>query len=133
MPSMESTIQATEGTDPNAVDFVRFCYRRRRVGWPDLYDEMCSVANRGLYRGYDVDDLAGLGIGFSLFGMPALAELTARVMAEEHALRRPVAVVITPDAPVVEIVTAPKSQHDDAGDEGTFDIPIRLAMVPSGA
>ena len=130
---MDPMTDATGGTDPNAVDFVRFCYRRRRVGWPELYDEMCSVANRGLYLGYDVDDLAGLGIGFSLFGMPALAGLTARVMAEEHALRRPVAVVITPDSPVVEIRTAPKPPQDDPRDEGTFDIPIRLAMVPSGA
>ena len=130
---MDPTTDATGGTDPNAVDFVRFCYRRRRVGWPDLYDEMCSVANRGLYRGYDVDDLAGLGIGFSLFGMPSLAVLTAKVMAEEHALRRPVAVIITPDTPVVEIVTAPRPPTVDAHDEESFDIPIRLAMVPSGA
>lgn len=130
---MDPTTDASGGTDPNAVDFVRFCYRRRRVGWPELYDEMCSVANRGLYRGYDVDDLAGLGIGFSLFGMPALARLTASVMAEEHALRRPVAVVITQESPAVEIGTAPKRPHDAPRDEVTFDIPIRLAMVPSGA
>jgi len=52
---------------PDAIDFVRFCYRRRRVGWPELYDEMCAVAGRGLFRGYDADDLAGIGIGFSLF------------------------------------------------------------------
>ena len=62
-------------TDPDAVEFVRFCYRRRRVGWPELYDEMCAVAARGLFRGLDADDLAGLGIGFSLFDMPALAGL----------------------------------------------------------
>ena len=36
---------------------------------------MCAVAGRGLFRGYDADDLAGLGIGFSLFDMPALAVL----------------------------------------------------------
>ena len=41
------------------IDFVRFCYRRRRVGWPELYDEMCAVAGRGLFRGYWADDLAG--------------------------------------------------------------------------
>ena len=73
--------------DPDAVEFVRFCYRRRRVGWPELYDEMCAVAGRGLFRGYDADDLAGLGIGFSLFDMPALAVLSTRVVAEEQALR----------------------------------------------
>jgi len=73
-------------SDPDAGDFVRFCYRRRRVGWPELYDEMCAVAGRGLFRGYDADDLAGLGIGFSLFDMPALAVLSARIVAEEQAL-----------------------------------------------
>ena len=50
---------------------------RRRVGWPELYDEMCAVAGRGLFRGYGADDLAGFGIGFSLFDMPALATLAA--------------------------------------------------------
>ena len=74
---MDSRNAASEMPDPDAVEFVRFCYRRRRVGWPELYDEMCAVAGRGLFRGYDADDLAGLGIGFSLFGMPALAVLSA--------------------------------------------------------
>ena len=68
---MDSRSAATGTPDPEAVEFVRFCYRRRRVGWPELYDEMCAVAGRGLFRGYDADDLAGLGIGFSLFDMPA--------------------------------------------------------------
>ena len=27
-----------------ALEFVRFCHRRKRVGWPELYDEMCAVA-----------------------------------------------------------------------------------------
>ena len=94
---MDSRQAASDMPDPDAVEFVRFCYRRRRVGWPELYDEMCAVAGRGLFRGYDADDLAELGIGFSLFGMPALAVLSARIVAEEQALRRPVAVMITAD------------------------------------
>ena len=73
---MDPRNAATGITDPDAIEFVRFCYRRRRVGWPELYDEMCAVASRGLFRGYDADDLAGLGIGFSLFDMPALAVLS---------------------------------------------------------
>jgi hypothetical protein len=71
----------------DATEFVRFCYRRRRVGWPELYDEMCAVANRGLYRGWGLDELSTAGIGFSLFEMPALAALVARVVAEEHERR----------------------------------------------
>jgi len=142
-PSMDSRNAASDMPDPDAVEFVRFCYRRRRVGWPELYDEMCAVAGRGLFRGYDADDLAGLGIGFSLFGMPALAVLSARIVAEEQALRRPVAVMITADVaraavsepePTVEFT--PPIPHEstlESRDERTFEVPVRLAMVPSGA
>jgi hypothetical protein len=92
--SMDPRSAMTSDPDREAVDFVRFCYRRRRVGWPELYDEMCAVAGRGLFRGYGSDDLAGVGIGFSLFDMPALAVLSRRIIAEEQALRRPVIVTI---------------------------------------
>jgi hypothetical protein len=71
-----------------AIDFVRFCHRRRRVGWPELYDEMCAVAGRGLYRGYGTEELAAIGIGFGLFQMPALAGLVAQVVAEDVERRR---------------------------------------------
>ena len=79
---------ATPQTQTEAIDFVRFCHRRRRVGWPELYDEMCAVAGRGLYRGYGPEDLAGIGIGFGLFEMPALAGLVAQVVAEDVERRR---------------------------------------------
>jgi hypothetical protein len=129
---------------PDAIEFVRFCYRRRRVGWPELYDEMCAVAGRGLFRGYDADDLAGIGIGFSLFDMPALSVLAGRIVAEEQALRRPVAVMITADEPVHEAVgptpapailtsTDRASSPVALSDERTFDVPIRLALVSTGA
>ena len=127
---------------PDAIEFVRFCYRRRRVGWPELYDEMCAVAGRGLFRGYNADDLAGIGIGFSLFDMPALSVLAGRIVAEEMALRRPVAVIITADAPAprpddttihpIQTATAPATPTIQASDERTFDVPIRLALMPTG-
>jgi hypothetical protein len=144
---MDSRNAATGIKDSDAIEFVRFCYRRRRVGWPELYDEMCAVAGRGLFRGYDADDLAGLGIGFSLFGMPALAVLSTRVVAEEQALRRPVAVMIKADphvepepaaeaapaiAPATPTPPTPQPTHESR-EERTFDVPVRLAMVPSGA
>jgi hypothetical protein len=72
----------------DAVEFIRFCYARRRVGWPELYDEMCAVAGRGLYRGFGPEELAEIGIGFGLFQMPALAGLVARVLSEEADRRR---------------------------------------------
>jgi hypothetical protein len=141
---MDSRHAATGITDSDAIEFVRFCYRRRRVGWPELYDEMCAVASRGLFRGYDADDLAGLGIGFSLFGMPALAVLSTQVVAEEQALRRPVAVMIKADPPVAPASVTeappaiapatpiPQATHESR-EERTFDVPVRLALVPSGA
>jgi hypothetical protein len=135
---MDPRSAATGAPDPDAIEFVRFCYRRRRVGWPELYDEMCAVAGRGLFRGFDADDLAGIGIGFSLFDMPALAVLAARVVSEEQALRRPVTVVITPDPVIAELVEpaappAAVSNPPAAKEERTFDVPIRLALAPSGA
>jgi hypothetical protein len=79
--------QAIQST-PEAEAFVRFCYQRRRAGWPELYDEMCAVAARGLFRGMGTDALAEIGVGFSLFETPRLAVLVTRVAAEEQAARR---------------------------------------------
>jgi hypothetical protein len=80
---------ATEApADVEALEFVRFCHRRKHVGWPELYDEMCAVAGRGLYRGYRADELASIGIGLGLFEMPTLAGLVSRVVAEEQERRR---------------------------------------------
>ena len=138
---MDPRSAATGTPDPDAIEFVRFCYRRRRVGWPELYDEMCAVAGRGLFRGYDADDLAGLGIGFSLFDMPALAVLASRVVAEEQALRRPVTVILTAEVDGstrriaathgwhLPVVASIATDHD----ERSFEVPIRLALAPSGA
>ncbi len=115
---MDPRTAAPRAPDPEAVDFVRFCYRRRRVGWPELYDEMCAVAARGLFRGYDANDLGAHGVGFALFDMPGLAALTHRIVDEEKALRRPVAVVITEAEPVV--CAAP-----DRSADLDFDVEIR--------
>jgi hypothetical protein len=69
----------------DAAEFIRFCYGRRRVGWPELYDEMCAVASRGLFRGWGPDDLATHGIGFGLFDMPGLSMNVAKIVAESRA------------------------------------------------
>ncbi|MBA2720680.1 MAG: hypothetical protein H0U52_15780 [Chloroflexi bacterium] len=90
--------RALAGASPDAaleaIEFVRFCHRRRRVGWPELYDEMCAVAGRGLYRGYGQDDLAAIGVGFGLFSMPALAGLVAKVVEEDLERRRRTAAAV---------------------------------------
>jgi hypothetical protein len=75
-----------DGPDPDreALAFVRFCYRRRAVAWPELYDEMCAVAARGDYRGLGYEELERIGIRFALAALPRLAEMAGRVMSEER-------------------------------------------------
>lgn len=80
---MELSRSSEQRLTPEALEFVRFCYRRRRVGWPELYDEMCLVASRRIYQEMGPAELAEHGVGFALFEMPALASLVARVIEEE--------------------------------------------------
>jgi len=84
--SIDGIANSGDSADPDAEAeaFVRFCYRRRAVTWPELYDEMCAVAARRDYRGMDYEQLQGLGIGFALASLPRLAELAARVIAQER-------------------------------------------------
>ncbi|MFL5777535.1 MAG: hypothetical protein ACJ761_01210 [Chloroflexota bacterium] len=106
--------------DPDAVEFVRFCYGRRRVGWPELYDEMCAVANRGLFRGLGVDELSAIGIRLSLFELASLSTLACQIVAEDQARRRAIAVrpVASPEAEPVDSAVEPSR---------------RFATVPAGA
>ena len=121
---MDPRTAASPQPDPEAVEFIRFCYQRRRVGWPELYDEMCAVAARGLYRGYGSDDLAGFGIGFSLFEMPSLAAMSARVVAEEQARRRPVSVTIRADVAPLAADPAEVAPVPEAVEEIVVEVPI---------
>jgi len=73
-----------EPPNPEVVEFIRFCRARRRVGWPELYDEMILVACRGHFHGYGFAELAERGVVFSLAELPRLAALVARVAAEER-------------------------------------------------
>ena len=66
---------------PDVVSFIRFCHRRRGVGWPELYDEMCGVAARREFNGWDHADLEARGLTFSLFEMPRLAGWVRAVLA----------------------------------------------------
>ena len=82
---MDTTAPATAvsaSTVSETEEFVRFCYGRRPVAWPDLYDEMCSVASRGAFRGWSFVDLAEHGICFTLPDMPRLAAIADRVAHE---------------------------------------------------
>ena len=67
-----------------AVEFVRFCRRRRRVAWPELYDEMCAVAAHRAYRDWGFAELSDHGIRFTLGEIPGLAALVREVIGEER-------------------------------------------------
>jgi hypothetical protein len=113
---------ASDEGAPEAIDFVRFCYRRRRVGWPELYDEMCAVAGRGLYRGFTVDDLSGIGVGLTLFEMPALAAIVHRVVAEDHDRKRRSALAIrAAHAERMEEPVASDATASPIGDAGSVE------------
>jgi hypothetical protein len=125
---MDSRTRERAASD-DAVEFVRFCYSRRRVGWPELYDEMCAVAGRGLFRGWGSDELSAEGIGFSLFEMPALASLVHRVVAEEHErrVRLTTATVVRAGPPV------PVAAGGDTDLEPIPVVGLRLAGAGAGA
>jgi hypothetical protein len=79
---------APDGADL-ALEFVRFCYRRRHVAWPALYDEMSVVAGHGLFRGMGYAELAEHGVSLCLPELPRLSRLAERVIAEEAATVEP--------------------------------------------
>jgi hypothetical protein len=125
---MDSRTRERAASD-DAVEFVRFCYTRRRVGWPELYDEMCAVASRGLFRGWSSDELSAEGIGFSLFEMPALATLVHRVVAEEQERRSRIGTAaVVRSAPPAAMVAAVDTEVEAAPAPA-----LRLAAAGAGA
>jgi hypothetical protein len=82
---------AAELPPPHVVEFIRFCHHRRKVGWPELYDEMCAVAGRREFNGWDHDQFAAHGLTFSLFDMPRLADWVRTVLASQSEAAEPLA------------------------------------------
>ncbi len=68
---------------PDVAAFIRYCHRRRGFTWPELYDEMCGVAARREFNGWDHAQLATLGLTFSLLEMPRLSAWVRAVLARE--------------------------------------------------
>jgi len=66
---------------PEVAEFIRFCHDRKHVGWPELYDEMCAVAARGEFNGWDHDQFAARGLTFSLFEMRRLSGWVREVLS----------------------------------------------------
>jgi hypothetical protein len=74
---------------PDAVEFIRFCHRRRHVGWPELYDEMCAVAARREFNGWGHEELSERGLAFSLYEMPRLAAWVRTVIGPQPGAAEP--------------------------------------------
>ena len=66
---------------PELVAFIRYCHDRHGASWPELYDEMCAVAARREFNGWDHAQLAARGLTFSLLEMPRLAGWSRAVLA----------------------------------------------------
>ncbi len=78
------TAQSDASTDvppPDVASFIRYCHDRRGATWPELYDEMCAVAARREFKGWDHAELATRGLAFSLQEMPRLAAWSRAVVA----------------------------------------------------
>ena len=68
-----------------AIDFILFCFERRGVGWPSLYDEMCFVAGNRLYRGLGYEELQEAGLDFTLGGLGKTSRLVNEVTRRTRA------------------------------------------------
>jgi hypothetical protein len=62
-----------------AVDFISFCLSRRAVEWPFLYDEMCYVASKKLYRGLGYEELREVGLDLALSGLVKTSRIANEV------------------------------------------------------
>jgi hypothetical protein len=132
-PSMDSRTH-DRTPSPDAVEFVRFCYGRRRVGWPELYDEMCAVAGRGLFRGWGSEELNAEGIAFGLFDMPSLAALVHEIVAEEHVRRTHAAAAVQAPAVARAATVVPTVTPEPAAEPPVEPtVTVRFAPVPAGA
>ena len=69
--------------NPLARDFILFCLNRQGREWPALYDEMCWVAGRHLFRGLGYAELRGLGLSFSLTNIEDTIRMVDTVAAQK--------------------------------------------------
>ncbi len=76
-------IASMETVDPVVRDFILFCIQRQGKEWPALYDEMCWVAGRRLFRGLGYTDLRKLGLSFSLTSIEDTIRMVDTVAASK--------------------------------------------------
>jgi hypothetical protein len=65
-----------------AFDFISFCFARRAVEWPLLYDEMCYVASNRIYRGLGYVELREVGLDLTLGGLVRTSRIANEVTRE---------------------------------------------------
>ena len=71
-----------------AIDFITFCYQRERREWPRLYDDMCYVASKRLYRGLGYDELKDAGVDLTFSGMARISRIAKEVTRQLASSRR---------------------------------------------
>ena len=64
-----------EQPEQTAAGFVQFCRCRCGQQWPALYDEMCRVAAKRLYKDMGYAELRKVGLSFGLSGLDNTARL----------------------------------------------------------
>lgn len=94
----------SEMPPPDVAAFIRYCHRRRGFTWPELYDEMCGVAARREFNGWDHAQLAALGLTFSLLDMARLSAWVRAVLAREQISMAPASRPV--GAPMLKAATA---------------------------
>ena len=52
--------------NPQLRDFILFCAERRCPDWPQLYDEMVTVAGQRLFQGLGYAELKQLGLSLCI-------------------------------------------------------------------
>ena len=72
-----------ENSNSLAGEFISFCIERNGQEWPALYDEMCWVAGRRLFRGLGYEELRKLGLSLSLTGIDDTIRMIDGVTTEK--------------------------------------------------
>lgn len=73
----------TAEPNPTAKEFVAFCLKRKgSAAWPALYDEMCWVASKRLFRGMGYMELSAHGVSLGLHNIDRLGQVVDEVSAQ---------------------------------------------------
>lgn len=75
-----------------AIEFIAFCYERSHREWPKLYDEMCNVASKRLYKGLGYDELKDAGVDLTFSGMAKMSRIAKEVTREVRSRKPELAV-----------------------------------------